>query len=503
MARKRAVAKRSGAAPTASSRQGHDYQDLYGWFRALDLLRPTRHVIRVSIEDPSALFFDDVTIGTTPSSPVPPEFIQVKFHVDQAGAYSTKSFIATKSRNGRSLLEKAWDTWLALKDESPNIELVLATTYSWDPNDGIAEHIRRRYALTREFVEGRLEGKAATSRATWRDHLGNPDEAEFGAFLATLRFRVGLAATSELIRWTADVMELLALKHEQEDVLKGARQIHDWIIDGRSDVTAVDMREAIERLDLREPGASPEPAVSLYIHTIVKEPQETAADWEVDWRDYFEGGEWERGHAVHEEGIWNEAMLPELMTKREEIRAATGTRLLRVAGKARLSAWFAVGWTFQRQAGWTLEVDQRGAWWRNDVPAARDFDLAAAVEELAGDAGTLAVGVSVTDDLAGDVRNYLAAVGNPAGMLLLVQPASGLGQAALRGPADAVALAGKLRTAIREAAGGRPKRVLIFYFGPLAGAAFIGATLNAVAGEIQIYEDQVGGYAPSFILKQS
>jgi len=44
--------------------------------------------------------------------------------------------------------------------------------------------------------------------------------------------------------------------------------------------------------------------------------------------------------------------------------------------------------------------------------------------------------------------------------------------------------------------------VLLFYFGPLAGAAFIGAMLNAVASEIQIFENQVGTYAPSFTLKQ-
>jgi hypothetical protein len=174
-----------------------------------------------------------------------------------------------------------------------------------------------------------------------------------------------------------------------------------------------------------------------------------------------------------------------------------------VAGKARLSAWFAIGWTFQGQAGWTLEVDQRGAWWRNDVAGAFDFTLATAAEDFEGDAGTLAVGISVTDDLAGDVRNYLKEAGSPAGKLLLVQPARGLGPTALRGPEDAVALANQLRTAIRRATGARPKRVLLFYFGPLAGAAFIGAALNAVASEIQIYEDQVGSYAPSFTLKQS
>jgi hypothetical protein len=55
---------------------------------------------------------------------------------------------------------------------------------------------------------------------------------------------------------------------------------------------------------------------------------------------------------------------------------------------------------------------------------------------------------------------------------------------------------------MRGALGRRPRRLLLFYFGPLSGAAFIGATLNAVAPEIQVYEDQVPGYAPSFTFVQ-
>jgi len=39
--------------------------------------------------------------------------------------------------------------------------------------------------------------------------------------------------------------------------------------------------------------------------------------------------------------------------------------------------------------------------------------------------------------------------------------------------------------------------------GPLAGAAFVGAALNAIAAEVQIYEDQLSGYAPSFTFVQT
>jgi hypothetical protein len=44
------------------------------------------------------------------------------------------------------------------------------------------------------------------------------------------------------------------------------------------------------------------------------------------------------------------------------------------------------------------------------------------------------------------------------------------------------------------------RRLLLFYFGPLSGACFLGHQLNAVARQIQIMEDQDPGYAPAFLL---
>jgi hypothetical protein len=195
-------------------------------------------------------------------------------------------------------------------------------------------------------------------------------------------------------------------------------------------------------------------------------------------------------------------MLPELLRTRDEMSSKIGARLLRVAGKARLSAWFAIGWTFSPVAGWALEVDQNGAWWRNDAAESADVELVAALEDAKGPADVLAVGVSLTGDLSADVRQYLAEIGEPAGKILFVQTNLGLGKT-IRGPGDLTKLAHLLRDQMRGALGRRPARILLFYMGPLAGAAFVGAALNAIAAEVQIYEDQLSGYAPSFTFVQT
>jgi hypothetical protein len=487
----------------SSSRRAGDYfQDVYGWFRALELMKPARKVWRVSIEDPSGELFDDVTLRPEVGTSHAPEFAQVKFHVDFAGAYSTDEMMTQRSKNGRSLLQKAWDSWLVLRQDHAGVQLLLVTTWAWHPDDPIARHIRRGVRLTEEFIEGRCDRASLGSRTTWYEHLGSPDEDLFKAFLRSFQIRVGYPATSELMEWTAERMELAGLKSDEKSIRRGADQILDWIIEPRDTIYRTDMEEAIERLDLRDPGATPELAVSLYIHTILREPLETDGDYELDWRDHFEGEEWLRGHRVHDPAVWNRVMLPELVGIRERIMGDTPVRFLRARGKARLSAWFAIGWVFSRVAGWTIEVDQNGNRWRDDAEEAEDVALVDDIEDLGGEAGTLAVGVSITGDLSGDVRAFLADSGTSAERLLHVRSGLGSGPAAIRSAGDLTALAHLLRDRMRTALERRPRKVLLFYFGPLAGAAFIGASLNAVAPEIQIFEDQNPGYAPSFTFHQ-
>lgn len=486
---------------SASRRGGDEYQDVYGWFRVLELLRPARKVWRVAVEDPTGGSFDDVTMRPESGTSHAPEFAQVKFHVDQSGQYSGDELMSRKSRNGRSLLAKAFDTWLALSQEDERVQLVLVTTHSWDPDDGLARHLRRGSRLTAEFVEGRCDGEAMAVRQNWSEHLGAPDDDVFQGFLRSLRIRVGFPATTELMEWTAERMELVGLKSDAAAVMLGAHQVFEWIVEGKESISKEDVQLAVERLDLQDPDSTAQPAVSLYIHTILKEPIETDGDYELDWRDHFEGEEWLRGHRVSKPEAWNSVMLPELNSVRELISRDTSVRLLRARGRARLSAWFALGWVFSRVAGWTIEVLQNESRWRNDAVESGDLDLIENLEELGGDPETLAVGISLTGDLSADVRTYLAEIGNPASKLLHITTTLGTGTT-IRSDGDLTALAHLLRDRMRQALGRRARRILLFYFGPLAGAAFIGASLNAVAPDIQIFEDQNPGYAPSFTLNQ-
>src|SRR5262245_29404743 len=102
---------------------GDDYQHLYSWYHALSLLRPQDFVKRVRVEDADAGSIDDVTLfhelGTENRVEVYEFFFQVKYHASQMHSYSTDALLRSKE-NGRSLLQKFWDTWTRLRADDVN-----------------------------------------------------------------------------------------------------------------------------------------------------------------------------------------------------------------------------------------------------------------------------------------------------------------------------------------------------------------------------------------------
>jgi hypothetical protein len=183
--------------------------------------------------------------------------------------------------------------------------------------------------------------------------------------------------------------------------------------------------------------------------------------------------------------------------------------LIRSRGLSRLSAWFAFGHSFSEVARYTIEVDQLGNLWRTDALATAEFQLITSNhgsfpdgEVLDGKGDTVAVGISVTGPIDEDVRTFLADRTENIASFLLLRPNRDLGRGCLQSAGDVVALADRFKELTREfVKRWKARRLLLFYFGPLSGACFIGHKLNAICSEVQIMEDQQPGYAPSFVLR--
>jgi hypothetical protein len=475
---------------TGAIEAGLTYQELYGWYRVLDIKSPAGRVRSVSIEDPKTGFFDDVVVRPVPSTAHAPEYLQVKFHVDVSGVYSSDSFM---TENHGWLLRKAWSTWLSLRDESPALELHLISTWAWDHKDPLAKHLRDE-RLTKDFVEGTVTGAAAKVRAKWHAYLEPASEEDFQHFLGSLRVHTGYPATSSLMKHVTERMASRGLKYDEDSAWKGARAVREWMIAGQKEITEVELDKAIERMDLQD--VAVDPAVTLWVHTVVKE-SDTGAEYELDWRELFEGPPEERGHQLVDADGWNGRLLPELRAMAARIGRETEARLLRVRGKARLSAWFAVGYVFRQTSGWTIEADHYGSFWRTDSPAST-MPLETAVAELTGPSTAAAVAVSITGDATPAVVRHLTAAGDPVSRLIHVT-VEHPGREAIGSAGDLLAVANAVRTAVL-ALDPRPEQVHLFYFGPASGAVFIGHALNGLAREVRLYEEDLGRYLPSITL---
>jgi hypothetical protein len=527
-------------------------------------------------------------MGTTRMEVVA-RFYQVKYHVDKRGTYSTEVLLKKDAPNEASLLEKFWRTWCLLREQQrcaplaaagaatnagssegtpeitpgigpkhtgtaaevsgmvtslappATIELFLVSNWTWDQQqDPLGRCISGQdNRLTDAFFTAKANSRIGRLRRQWQDTLGASD-AEFVAFARSLRFRLGYDCADELALRVEERMEMLGLKSDVPALLVAVGIVRHWVMAGQQAITKANLEGTLREHDLWRPASAPASA-TVYLTTIKAQRFDLPPDYVLDWRAVFDGPAHKKGHQVMDPGVWTTQLLPELQALEARVGQDTTARLIRARGLARLSAWFAFGFTFAEVAGYTIEVDQQGQLWRSDAPPTPDFTLMCSsdgglrVGERLDDGrpgapapgGTVALGISVSASLDDDVRAYLASLAdqaNPVEQLqqayttphmmspflpvplpsavLLVRPNRDLGRTCLRTAGDVVALADQVkRVAQAFVQEHQARRLLVFYCGPLSGACFIGHRFNAVCRTIQFMEDQQPGYAPSFLLQ--
>lgn len=493
----------------AARLSGDDYQHLYAWQFVLELKMPSKKVHQVTVEDALAGSVDDVTLRHEIGTDIPDQFFQVKYHVDQRSEYSTEGLISHKPGEA-SLLEKFWRTWKLLQAQNPKrvIELHLVSNWTWDANDKLKTCIDGHdNSIKEDYFSAGPKSDLGKLRHRWQNEL-NADEEDFKTFIKCLRFRLGFDCSDELEKRISERMEHLRLKSDAAALLVAVGIVRDWIKSGKQELTVEELEVTLRKHDLYLIESS-ERYVTVYLTTIKSQKFDIEPEYIIDWRDHFLGDPNKKGHQLKDPEEWNGRLLPEVQQLEATINQETDGRLVKVRGLARLSAWFAFGFSFSEVARYTLEIDQNERLWRTDANASSDFILEITSpdgfpdgEVLDGDGGVVAVGISVSGSIDEDVRVFLNNRTQKVASLLLLRPNRDLGKECLRGAGDAVALADHVKKYTRAfVKRWKAKRLLLFYFGPLSGACFIGHRLNAVCQEIQIMEDQQPGYATSFLLK--
>ena len=490
---------------------GDEYQHLCSWWHVLSLLRRRDHVTRVRVEDADGGSVDDVTVHHEPGSGKPEEFyhyfFQVKYHENQAQHYSSEKLQERKG-NGTSLLQKFFSTWQRLRLEHPGkqIKLYLVSNWSWTcESDKLGQCLNSQEGkLSNEFFESGGKSDIGKIREEWRAHLSASPE-DFRSFIETLHLQLGEGSFRQLLQMVSERMEHVGLQHDQNALAVAVDIIRTWIRTKQADITADVVERVLEERALYLP-AEGERSITVHLNTITEGAFDLPPDFVLDWRKYFEGRPDLKGHQLKDPRNWNKKLLPELRSILTDVRKTKNCRLVRARGLARLSAWFAFGYTFSEVAGYTIEVLQQQDLWRTDAPPTAGFGVIAVNgsegEMVARGGTTVACGISVTGSLEEDVRQHVTDHPDLAvSALLLIRPERDLGRGCLENAGDAVALARGVKDLLRPfVKRWSATRLLLHYFGPLGGACFIGHQLNAVCREVEIMEDQQPGYAPSFLL---
>ncbi len=493
----------------AARLSGDDYQHLYAWLTILELKMPREEVAHVTVEDETTGSVDDVTVIHEAASNKPDKLYQIKYHVDQRSQYSTDVLLEAKG-NETSLLQKFWRTWESLRLKRPDrpMELHLISNWTWDAQDKVSSCIGgRNSAISDDFLNASPRSDIGKLRKRWQEHLRASDE-DFVQFIGTLRFRLGFDCADQLEQRTIERMEWMGLRSDSAALLVATGIVRTWVKEGKQELLSKDLERILLTHDLYLP-ASTEKGIVVYLSTIKKQQFDLEPDYHLDWREHFEGAPIRGGHQLLKPNEWNATLLPQLYTLETTISNGTASRLIHARGLSRLSAWFAFGYAFSDVARYTIEIDQNSSLWRTDAIPTESFKMITSTSEAAvgeeglqGDIATVAVGISVTGSLDEDVRAYLKQNSHLAGALLLLRPEREVGPDCLRNANDVVALATQAKVHIRSfVKAHKATNLLLFYFGPISGACFIGHRLNAVCRQIQIMENQQPGYAPSFLLE--
>jgi hypothetical protein len=467
---------------------GDDYQHLVAWNRALRSLLPGRRMIAIELEAIGAGNVDDVVVRYDQP---PHEFTQVRFAVDASTPLNSSYLLQTAAPGGTSMLQKFHASWRQLRGETePRMQLItnraVATTDSFLTKiDGITA---RLMPIAGQATSTSTIGK---TRAAWAAHL-HVDEEELLQLLGCLHFRVGRPYEAEA-EHAADLMLAAGMRNGISAIRLGVDRMRRWVLEGRRKLPADEVEAGIDGLDLR----AADPAATLLIQAIVRDPLPEDATEALDWVDLFQGDEpWTR-RKTRDADAYRQVMHPQLQEAADRLIAA-GYRRVVVRGAMRLATWLAAGHALAEVRGVQLVCGHRGQpWSSDDTPRMTNIDASIAARLGQGD--DLAVALAIAAEPIEDVIAFARATQLPVDAVGRVALPGGPHIARIADGGHAVGVVhgirDEMRRLLRETAA---RRIHLFLATPAGLALLLGHRWNRIAPTV-VYEDlSLDGYQPAY-----
>lgn len=471
--------------------QGDDYQHLFAWYQALRLLDPSQKVTAVEVEAENAGHFDDVVVRRSEGAD---EYYQVKYSVDASHPIDGAWWL-DRGTASTSPLEKFWKSWQLLHRSGASPTLCLVTNRALDTTHPLLKlRDGRNATLMPRAREASAGSDAGRELARWATHL-KVQRAALEDMLERLSIRTELGQHSVLADAVADRMRAEQLRHDEGSVSAGVQFIRDCVATGTRSVDADRVRKEIDRRALR----AAHKIATLVIEGIDERKGQDleAPTVTLRWIERFEGERPESRRRLRDPADWNGRLLCDLVQARETIEEKGFTRV-HVRAWMRLTPWFALGNVLCDTRGYVVTLEQKHQTWSTDVPLGQ---CAVTVhQESLGDGDELALVLSATHDILGEVRSYLAREVPAVGRLLHVRVAPNPSREALPDASLAKAWADNVYKAMQTENESRAiPRLHLFQAGPAGAALMLGHIWNRAPATL-LYEDTNPSYTPAIEL---
>lgn len=480
------------AKAVVARQQGDEFQSRIFWLAAANLLDEASPVRRVLYESgPKA--FDDVVIEYTPQGapqdhfgkPILRDHKQCKWHV-KGGDFGVADLIDPAFIGGSSysFLQRARAAQSEHAPTGEGARFQLVTNWQTKGDDPLRKLIRSQ---TNAFdIDKMYEGGNASMmgrlRAAWSKHL-EIDQDELRLLVRTLGFSLSSRSGEDLREHLNDKFAAVGMLPIGKD--KAGFRYDDLIFklhgQGRKEFD----RESFKAL-VHDEGllAGPkEPAktivgVKSFMHPI--DNIEARAAKTLNLVPKFDG------RFLKDELDWETDIFPALRSF-VLAEAQKGDHMLLILD-AHVSLAFAVGSILDKNAGKSIEIEQRTNgrrfWNRDDVPIDPSWPhVVSSLEEL-GKGTDLAVAIGLTHDLAPKVREYLKGQPN-IGKLMLVKLSADASGASVKSGSHAMKLAEDIVAKINE----HDRRPMLHFFiaAPNGFTFFLGQQ-QQVLGPSTLYE---------------
>jgi hypothetical protein len=493
-------------------REGDIFQARMFWLKAARMLAPDCPIIKVGFEQ-GPKSFDDIWVEYDPTrclqdqegKPLLREHIQCKWHVTP-DTYGHAHLLDPEFINAEkhSFLKKAHQAQVNHAPDGIGSRFRLLT--NWRVADPLRKLIIQRsstLSIDRLFATKTARSETGKIRKDWCDHLGI-DEDELRVFARTLALSEAVDSLESVQDMLNDLFRGVGLQCVYGDrlVFPYDELVFNWMAQGRQEFDCASLREACAKEGLLQE-AQGRPTV--YGVKSFEHPIDQLADRCAEVLNLVPNF---NDRLICDDADWSKTLYPAL--REFLLSAAKKSGNLRLALDAHITLAFAAGSVLNVKSGCEVELEQRTGdrkIWRagDSMPDPSWATWAFEHEIFDPDGAGQVVIVSLTHDIAADVKRYLVRASINAERILMARPASGIGGRCVASGQHALTLAESLAQCIaaEQTVGRQP--IHLFIAAPNAFTFFLGQQ-QARLGRTTLYEFDFegfhgGGYTPSLTLR--